>query len=152
MSLDQGPYQLLSSTRFDPFLTTVNWNNDHDGPSSFFLLPYHFDRLASAAKTHKWNQATSVFSYDYLKSACSDAISEQQYDSSSAFRVNLLYSWFQSSKLYHYFLCIYRFELHFHKMAKSSCLQLLWRQVSRPIRLHYQLTNLRPLIMTARLV
>ena len=96
MSLDIGQqeqsYQLLTSTRYDPFLATLSWNNDHDGPCSFFLLPYHFDRLTSAAKTHKWDH-TAMFSYDSLKSTCLDAISKEQQQnkdsSNTAFRVNL---------------------------------------------------------------
>ena len=109
MSLDkeqqqqqQFSYQLLTSTRYDPFLATLSWNNDHDGPSSFFLLPFHFDRLISAAKIHKWDDTTSILSYDLLKSTCLDAISkERQQNSSSsstaAFRVNL--SFFFSSSI-----------------------------------------------------
>lgn len=109
MSLDkeqqqqqQISYQLLTSTRYDPFLATLSWNNDHDGPSSFFLLPFHFDRLISAAKIHKWDDTTSILSYDLLKSTCLDAISkERQQNSSSsstaAFRVNL--SFFFSSSI-----------------------------------------------------
>ena len=98
MSLDKGQehffYELLTSTRYDPFLATLSWNNDYDGPCSFFLLPYHFDRLTSAAKTHNWDHAT-ILSYDYLKSTCLDAISKEQQkngsdSSSTAFRVNLL--------------------------------------------------------------
>lgn len=102
MSLDkeQFSYQLLTSTRYDPFLATLSWNNDHDGPCSFFLLPYHFDRLTSAAKTHKWDHITTTLSYDYLKSTCFDAISKEQQQqqmhngssSSTAFRVNLDFS------------------------------------------------------------
>ena len=69
-------YQLLTSTRFDPFLATLSWNNDHNGPCSFFLLPYHFDRLTSAAKAHKWDH--SLLTYDYLHSTCLDAVSESK--------------------------------------------------------------------------
>jgi hypothetical protein len=116
-------YQLISSTRFDPFLATLSWNNGHDGPCSFFLLPYHFDRLASAAKTHKWDH---TLSYDYLKSTCLDVVSKEQQrlpnGSSSAFRVNLLHRFFfHPSKKSNF--C--RFESHFHKMIESSLLQLL---------------------------
>ena len=104
--MDKGLYQLLSCTRFDPFLATLSWNNDHDGPCSFFLLPYHFDRLASAAKAHKWNHAaSSILSYGHLKSACWDTIiSEQQrlrQNGSSAFRVNiyLIYLYIPSGQM-----------------------------------------------------
>ena len=147
MSLDKGQqeqsfYKLLSSTRYDPFLATLSWNNDYDGPCSFFLLPYHFDCLTSAAKTHKWDHATSTFSYDYLKSTCLDAISKEQQQnvsdsSSTAFRVNLLnFSFFNiifhfsTVDAFFFFVSFlfskkYRSELHFHKMVKSPCLQLL---------------------------
>ena len=118
MSLDkeQFHYQLLTSTRYDPFLATLSWNNDHDGPCPFFLLPYHFDRLISAAKTHKWDDTTSttsasLLSYDYLKSICLDAISKEQQQngssssSTAAFRVNLSFSqFFFSSRLTYFFI------------------------------------------------
>ena len=101
---EQFSYQLLTSTRYDPFLATLSWNNDHDGPSSFFLLPFHFDRLISAAKIHKWDHTTSILSYDLLKSTCLDAISkERQQNSSSsstaAFRVNLFLFFIFNSRL-----------------------------------------------------
>ena len=124
MSLDkehqeQFSYQLLTSTRYDPFLATLCWNNDHDGPSSFFLLPFHFDRLISAAKIHKWDHTTSILSYDLLKSTCLDAISkEQQQNSSSsststaAFRVNLsfLFFIFNSRLRLVFFFCLSSFQ------------------------------------------
>lgn len=111
-------YQLLTSTRYDPFLATLSWNNDHNGPCSFFLLPYHFDRLTSAAKTHKWDH--TMLSYDYLKSTCLDAISKERQQNGAAFRVNVFcfFSFVIFEKKN-------RFELHFHKMVKSSCLQPL---------------------------
>ena len=153
---EQISYQLLTSTRYDPFLATLSWNNDHDGPSSFFLLPYHFDRLVYAAKIHKWDHTTSILSYDHLKSTCLDAISKerQQNGSSSsaaAFRVSKslffihLFSIFNSRNLNVYVIFTpkknYRFELHFHKMVKSSCPQLLYQQLSHPIPLFYHSIN-----------
>ena len=106
MSLNKGQeqfYQLLTSTRYDPFLATLSWNNDQDGPCSLFLLPYHFDRLTCAAKTHKWDDHTTsiLSSYDYLKSTCLDVISKerclQNGSSSTAFRVILLLLFFHFS-------------------------------------------------------
>ena len=116
----QFSYQLLTSTRYDPFLATLSWNNDHDGPSSFFLLPYHFDRLISAAKIHKWDHTTSILSYDLLKSTCLDAISkERQQNSSSsstaAFRVNLSFL-FSSSVLD----CVLFFSSVYHLFKKNK--------------------------------
>ena len=155
MSLDkeQFSYQLLTSTRYDPFLATLSWNNDHDGPSSFFLLPFHFDRLISAAKIHKWDHTTSILSYDHLKSTCLDAISkERQQNSSSsstaAFRVNLSFLFFIfNSRLCLVFFLLFiifskkikhRFGSHFHKMVKSSCPRPLFQQLLHPILLYYQ--------------
>jgi hypothetical protein len=113
-TISQGSYQLLSSTRFDPFLATLSWNNDHDNePCPFFLLPYHFDRLASAAKTHEWDStSTSILTYHYLKSTCLDAVSKEQQrlpnGSSSAFRVfSISFSFIRHCLNFQsFFLCI----------------------------------------------
>ncbi|KAF8910159.1 aminotransferase [Gymnopilus junonius] len=80
----ENAFQLLSSTRFDPYLTSLHWNDDEDGPCSFFLLPLHFQRLASGAETHSWTHAKSLLDYRALKLACINAVSEQDYCSSSA--------------------------------------------------------------------
>ncbi|KAH9486257.1 Putative aminodeoxychorismate lyase [Psilocybe cubensis] len=72
------PYQLLTSTRYDPYLTSFGWNNDKDGPSPFFLLPLHLERLIEAADTHSWLYAKTLLRYEYLKASCLDAILEQR--------------------------------------------------------------------------
>ncbi|KAF8167339.1 aminotransferase [Crassisporium funariophilum] len=90
----QRPYQLLSSTRFDPYLTSLSWNNDSDGPSPFFLLPFHFDRLVAAAGTHSWLYAKSILRYHTFKTICLDAISEQHHrgNLSTAFKIRITVS------------------------------------------------------------
>ena len=86
---DQLPqYQLLSSTRYDPHLKSFNWNDDQEGPTDFFLLPFHFERLVSAAQTHGWTKAESALEYLTLKSACMKAVSLQSNDVCRSFKVS----------------------------------------------------------------
>lgn len=49
-------YHLLSSTRYDDALLSMDWNTRANAgqPSPYMLLPYHFDRLMAAAKDHGW--------------------------------------------------------------------------------------------------
>lgn len=63
-------YELISATRFDPFLLSLAWNNDEGGPSDFLLLQCHLNRLVHAAELHGWDQAKSSLTYDKLKSVC----------------------------------------------------------------------------------
>src|SRR6266540_2383087 len=73
---DERPeYQLLSSTRYDPHLKSYKWNDDQEGPIEFFLLPFHFERLVSAAQIHGWTNAESALGNSALKSACIKAVS-----------------------------------------------------------------------------
>lgn len=74
----RAPYQLMTSTRYDPFLLSLDWNNDRDGPSPFFLLPLHFDRLQQAAGVHNWLYAKSRINYREFKAACTSAVLDQQ--------------------------------------------------------------------------
>lgn len=69
-------FRLLTSTRFDPFLATLKWNNDQHGPSSFLLLRYHFDRLLSAVSQHGWQINDQYLTYRNFISACQNALSE----------------------------------------------------------------------------
>ena len=68
-------YQLLTTTRYDPTLTGLRWNDDLDGPSPYFLLPYHYDRLKSAVKQHGWDVWAS-YTYQHFKSAVVDTVSK----------------------------------------------------------------------------
>jgi 4-amino-4-deoxychorismate lyase len=70
-------FALLSSTRYDPFLKNLKWNNNNDGSgSSFLLLSYHLDRLRVAAKKHSWPDAVKALSWHALRSECSRVIQE----------------------------------------------------------------------------
>ncbi|KAL1697260.1 aminotransferase [Schizophyllum commune] len=68
------PYELLTSTRYDPFLRSLRWNYDRDGPSALFLLPQHFGRLQDAIDRHGWYIPS--FTYDELKSRCKAVVAE----------------------------------------------------------------------------
>ncbi|KII93413.1 hypothetical protein PLICRDRAFT_131156, partial [Plicaturopsis crispa FD-325 SS-3] len=79
----QDSYCLLSSTKYDPFLKSLKWNND-TGPTPFFLLPYHFHRLALAAEVHGWRDVASGLTYDALKRECERAVAEYARDGGDA--------------------------------------------------------------------
>src|SRR3984957_4655068 len=69
-------YSLLSTTKYDPFLTSLRYNDEPGGKQSpFFLLSYHLDRLLDAALQHGWNCSLT---YDQLKSKCEEAAQEFQ--------------------------------------------------------------------------
>jgi 4-amino-4-deoxychorismate lyase len=89
-----GPFQLRSTTRYDPYLQSVAWNNDPHGPSPFFLLPLHLERLLAAAEKHSWLFAKSTLKYAVLKGKCLDAIADQRVKGSTAvaFRVQITLS------------------------------------------------------------
>ncbi|KIM88822.1 hypothetical protein PILCRDRAFT_95446 [Piloderma croceum F 1598] len=68
-------FALLSSTRYDPFLKNLKWNNDKDGAGSpFLLLHYHIDRLRVAARRHGWSEAERVLSWHAFRSECHRSI------------------------------------------------------------------------------
>ena len=87
--MDEG-YSLLTSTRYDPILESCKWNDDAEGPQPFFLLPYHLERLISAAKAHGWTNVRSALTYSVLKTACAEVVAAQTRsgeEGSTAFRV-----------------------------------------------------------------
>ncbi|CAA7264846.1 unnamed protein product [Cyclocybe aegerita] len=91
----QSPdYLLLTSTRYDPFLEIFTWNYDDDGPSPFFLLRHHCDRLNAAIDAHDWPNARSSHNYSNLKAACVNAIIEEssKEDISGAYYVRITLS------------------------------------------------------------
>jgi branched-subunit amino acid aminotransferase/4-amino-4-deoxychorismate lyase len=64
-------FALLSSTRYDPFLENLKWNNNKDGSGSpFLLLHYHLDRLRVAARKHGWAEAVNALSWHAFRSEC----------------------------------------------------------------------------------
>ncbi|KAG6837318.1 hypothetical protein H0H93_011413 [Arthromyces matolae] len=74
MQATDAEYELLSSTRFDPFLRNLRWNDDNDEPSPFLLLRYHFDRLLAATQSHNWDAAKSFSTFDDFKTVCHHAV------------------------------------------------------------------------------
>jgi hypothetical protein len=48
-------FSLITSLRYDTLLLTRPWNSwPGNPPSSFFLLPYHFERLVGGARDFEW--------------------------------------------------------------------------------------------------
>ncbi|KIY50440.1 D-aminoacid aminotransferase-like PLP-dependent enzyme [Fistulina hepatica ATCC 64428] len=78
MSVDAPSYDLLTSTRFDPLLLTLRWNNDVYGSSPYLLLPFHYDRLRKASALHGWRTAQASLSYPSFKAACDAVVAEQR--------------------------------------------------------------------------
>lgn len=70
-------YNLFTTTRYDEGLAELSWNNDGGEPSSFLLLPYHFQRLANATRDHKWPEAQKTLqTYGDFKSVCIKTIDD----------------------------------------------------------------------------
>ncbi|KAJ3828441.1 aminotransferase [Lentinula raphanica] len=82
-------YALLSSTRYDRSLENFEWNNDIDGPSSFFLLRYHFDRLLDASNQHGWQKAQRSLSYSQLKQKCREEVEREGQGHAHKVRITL---------------------------------------------------------------
>ena len=70
-------YSLLTSTRYDPILESCKWNDDDEGPQPFFLLPYHLERLISAAEAHGWPNVRPALTYSVLKFTCAEVVAAQ---------------------------------------------------------------------------
>lgn len=68
-------YDLLSSTRYDPFLLSCVWNNDLDGPSPYLLLHYQADRLiaSSALNDEAFPHGTTLSN---VKALCDKVVHE----------------------------------------------------------------------------
>lgn len=77
-SSENENFELLTTTRYDPYLKSLEWNADDDGPSPFLLLPYHRDRLSVAADEHKWKIAKASLTYQKLKIVCLEAIYQSE--------------------------------------------------------------------------
>jgi 4-amino-4-deoxychorismate lyase len=77
-SSENENFELLTTTRYDPYLKSLEWNADDDGPSPFLLLPYHRDRLSVAADEHKWKIAKASLTYQKLKIVCLEAICQSE--------------------------------------------------------------------------
>lgn len=85
-------FELLSCTRFDPFLANLRWNHDNSSGSPFFLLHYHLDRLKIAARQHGWTEPEKTLSWRALQIECNRVV--EPYKSSeepSACKVRVSY-------------------------------------------------------------
>ncbi|KAH7914717.1 aminotransferase [Hygrophoropsis aurantiaca] len=70
-------FSLLSSTRYDPFLRTLRWNNDPEGnPSPYLLLSYQLDRLVASAHRNGWGDLKAL-NWDNLKSTCDNIVGDE---------------------------------------------------------------------------
>lgn len=91
MSMASQLFALLTSTRWDPLLENLKWNNDlNNTPSPFLLLGYHLDRLLVAARLHHWETAAKTLSYESIRSECLRAVEEHppgEEGSRTAFKV-----------------------------------------------------------------
>ncbi|KAF7311122.1 hypothetical protein HMN09_00656400 [Mycena chlorophos] len=87
---------LTSSTRWDPLLLTLRFNNHDDNPSSYLLLAAHVQRLREAAQAHNWPDAVAALSYDALLSVCEAAVASHNGES-KALKVRMTLS--QSGEL-----------------------------------------------------
>lgn len=89
--MDPPVYDLLTSTRYDRHLLALGWNRDDDEPSPFLILPYHYERLADAARHHGWTQAIANFpSYSTFKSEAYQAVNNASDTSAEAYKVRAI--------------------------------------------------------------
>lgn len=89
MSSHPGAFQLLTSLRYDPSLLDVDWNTraNHGVPTPIMLLPFHVDRLVSAASAHEWPKVAYDVTADSLTVACKEAISKSGGGNQAAYKV-----------------------------------------------------------------
>ncbi|KAJ7103264.1 aminotransferase [Mycena belliarum] len=86
-------YDLLTTTRSDPYLERLNWNHPPaHPPSPFLLLHFHLDRLRDAALAHEWPEAHAALDYPALADACHAAVASHAPDPAAAFRIRILLS------------------------------------------------------------
>ncbi|KAI0361036.1 hypothetical protein OH77DRAFT_1392126 [Trametes cingulata] len=91
------PFQLVSSTRYEPRFRDLAWNTDTNGaePSPYLLLRYHYDRLLNAAKAHNW-LIPAELSVIHLERLCDSAITNggcrPEMLEGSCFRIRILLS------------------------------------------------------------
>jgi 4-amino-4-deoxychorismate lyase len=75
MESDHDSYALISTTRYDPYLIQLNYNNEPgNNPSPFFLLSYHIDRIIDAANRHGWQRLLPSLEFAAVKSICERAV------------------------------------------------------------------------------
>ncbi|KAJ7246252.1 aminotransferase [Mycena haematopus] len=85
-------YELLTTTRCDPYLQRLAWNNHEGQPTPYLLLQFHCDRLQSAAVEHDWPDAQSAISYTALYDACQAAVASYDGEPTDAFKIRITLS------------------------------------------------------------
>jgi 4-amino-4-deoxychorismate lyase len=79
-SINDSDLQLITALRYDTALLSAPFNTATNGgtPSAFLLLPYHFDRLSTAATSHgsEWTHAREILTRRRLEDACVRAVDE----------------------------------------------------------------------------
>ncbi|KAF7303156.1 hypothetical protein MKEN_01279300 [Mycena kentingensis (nom. inval.)] len=82
---------LLTSTRYDKFLTNLRFNNLNGEPSPYLFLSLHYDRLRDAAAAHSWPDALAALTFDALLDVCDAAVASYDGDA-DALRVRVTLS------------------------------------------------------------
>jgi hypothetical protein len=89
-------FQLFSSLRYDPLLTSIPinieaWDSDIKAPSPFYMLSHHRDRILQAAEHFGWTRAAEAIrgpeGFSHLLKKLTEAINTQ---SPTPLRVKLL--------------------------------------------------------------
>lgn len=75
--------RLITALRYDSALLQCERNTgvNHGRPSAYLLLPYHHERLVSAAHAHgsRWAAAARSLTLDAVQDACDRAVSQHGY-------------------------------------------------------------------------
>ena len=91
-------FQLFTSLRYDPLLTSLPintelWDQENQGPSPFYILPFHRDRMLQAAEHFGWTEAADAIrgpaGLAHLLNKLNEAVSTQSPD---PLRVRILLS------------------------------------------------------------
>lgn len=68
-------FELLTSLRYDSNLCSAPWNTWHGNPpSSFFLLPFHLERLVNGARSLGWVRALETLGVEVGDERKTDAL------------------------------------------------------------------------------
>jgi len=91
-------FQLFTSLRYDPLLTSLPintelWDKENEGPSPFYILPFHRDRMLQSAEHFGWIEAADAIrgpvGFAHLLKKLKEVINTQSPDS---LRVRVLLS------------------------------------------------------------
>ncbi|KAE9378115.1 hypothetical protein N431DRAFT_500817 [Stipitochalara longipes BDJ] len=91
-------FQLFTSLRYDPLLTSLPintelWDKENQGPSPFYILPFHRDRMLQAAESFGWTEVADEIrgptGFAHLLKKLNEVINTQ---SSGPLRIRVLLS------------------------------------------------------------